>query len=254
MNADVESPSRTQAHPMPPPRILRAPQPRLLVDGEPFLILGLQWDCNSCYSADEMVPLFIAEAASGPHGRAERNVFYALGVHQAIGFDPWAIDRAYPDWFAPSIVRRHDLTWSKAAYDLRDSYVAIARALRPLARAQGIDCLATFVQEEGEIGTAFGLGGVDFRVRYEHPEGLGRGCVIVEEDGRHFLVIGSGFRIRPYTPAPESRSLPLRQLDRGHFLGDRWVATATVTQETARGDAVIPVVEGSVHRFALSVR
>ena len=30
----------------------------LLVDGHPFLILGLQWDCDSCMSHEEMTPLF----------------------------------------------------------------------------------------------------------------------------------------------------------------------------------------------------
>jgi hypothetical protein len=197
-------------------------------------------------------PLYIAEAASGPHGRAERNAFYALGVHGAIGFDPWAIDRSFPDWFAPPFVRRHDLAWSMAAHALRDSYVALGRALRPLARAQGTDRLATFVQEDGDAGTAFTLGGVDFRVTYQHPERAGRGCVVLEEDDRHFLAIGTGYQLRPFSPAPEARSLPLQALERGYFAGDRWVATATVTQETARADAVIPVVEGSVHRFALS--
>jgi hypothetical protein len=196
-------------------------------------------------------PLYIAEAASGPQGRAERNAFYALGMHGAIGFDPWAIDRSYPDWFAPPFVRRHDLTWSEPALALRDSYVAIGRALRPLARAQGTDRLATFVQEEGEIGTAFQLGGIDFRISYEHPAHTARGMVILEEDREHFLAIGTGFLIRPYSPAPEMRSLPLRSLERGHFVGDHWEATATVTRETARGDTVIRIEEGSVHRFGL---
>jgi hypothetical protein len=30
----------------------------LFVGGEPFLILGLQWDCDSCFSPGEMDPLF----------------------------------------------------------------------------------------------------------------------------------------------------------------------------------------------------
>jgi len=32
--------------------------PRLIVDGAPFIILGLQWDCDSCFSRAEMNPLF----------------------------------------------------------------------------------------------------------------------------------------------------------------------------------------------------
>jgi hypothetical protein len=195
-------------------------------------------------------PLYVAEAASGARGRAERNVFYALGVHGAIGFDPWAIDRAFPDWFATPFVRQHDLTWSDAAHALRDSYVAIGRAMRPLARAAGTERLVTVVQEDGDTGTAFHLGGVDFRVTYQHPQQAGRGFVLLESPA-HFLVAGAGFEILPFTPAPEARSLPIQGLERGYFSGDHWVPTATVTRETARGDAVIKVVEGSVHRFHL---
>ncbi len=195
-------------------------------------------------------PLYIAEAASGAVGRAERNVFYAFGAHGAIGFDPWAIDRAYPDWFSPPFVRRHDLTWSPAAYALRDSYVAIGRALRPLARAIGTDALVTFVQEDGDAGYAFALGGVDFRVTYEDPRHAGRGMVLHEAPGR-FLVVGTGFTVQLFTPAPAASPASLYGLERGQFVGDDWQPTATVTRETARGDRGIRVEEGSVHRFHL---
>src|SRR5690349_199790 len=40
-------------------------RPRLLVDDKPFLILGLQWDCDSCFSAEEMNPLFPHAARMG---------------------------------------------------------------------------------------------------------------------------------------------------------------------------------------------
>jgi len=38
---------------------------RLLVDGQPFLILGIQWDCDSCFSREEMHPLFPQAARLG---------------------------------------------------------------------------------------------------------------------------------------------------------------------------------------------
>jgi hypothetical protein len=47
----------------PMPEIVRVDgRPRFMVDGEPFLILGLQWACESCFHVAEMNPLF-AEAA-----------------------------------------------------------------------------------------------------------------------------------------------------------------------------------------------
>ena len=48
------------------PQIVRVDeQPRLLVDGRPFLILGLQWGCDSCFSKEEMNPLFPHAVAMG---------------------------------------------------------------------------------------------------------------------------------------------------------------------------------------------
>ena len=50
----------------PLPQIVRVSgQPRLLVDGEPYLILGIQWACDSCFSREEMNPLFPQAARLG---------------------------------------------------------------------------------------------------------------------------------------------------------------------------------------------
>ena len=45
-------------------------QPRLMVDGRPFLILDLQWDCDSCFSPEEMNPLFPHAARMGANTAA----------------------------------------------------------------------------------------------------------------------------------------------------------------------------------------
>jgi hypothetical protein len=37
----------------------------LFVDGRPFLILGLQWDCDSCFAPEIMDPLFPEAAKLG---------------------------------------------------------------------------------------------------------------------------------------------------------------------------------------------
>ena len=50
----------------PLPQIVRVDgRPRLLVDGKPFLILGIQWACDSCFSTAEMNPLFPQAARLG---------------------------------------------------------------------------------------------------------------------------------------------------------------------------------------------
>ncbi|MGI6166405.1 MAG: beta-galactosidase, partial [Limnochordia bacterium] len=49
----------------PLPKLVKKPIPRFYVDGDPFLILGLQWDCNTCHTPIEMVPLFKEAARLG---------------------------------------------------------------------------------------------------------------------------------------------------------------------------------------------
>ncbi len=188
-------------------------------------------------------PLYIAETATDFYGRTERNVFYAIGFYGAIGFDPWAIDRSFPGWFDPPLVRRYDLHWSSRALDLRDSYIAIGSALSQVALSTGTQRLVTFVQEEGDRGFSFELGGYDWRVTYPIPNGSGRGMVIDEGKGK-FIILGVNFMIQPFTPAPEVKSVPILRVERGHFEGDNWICHAKVTRETGRGEKPIRVEEG----------
>ncbi len=56
---------------MPLPQIVQVNgRPQLQVDGRPFLILGLQWDCDSCFSRAEMNPLFAHAARMGANTAA----------------------------------------------------------------------------------------------------------------------------------------------------------------------------------------
>ena len=52
------------------PQILQVNGRQLQVDGRPFLILGLQWDCDSCFSRAEMNPLFAHAARMGANTAA----------------------------------------------------------------------------------------------------------------------------------------------------------------------------------------
>jgi hypothetical protein len=73
-----------------------------------------------------------------------------VGQHGAIGFDPWAIDTPFPEREAPPLVDRVGGEWGPQTYALRDSYLALGRAMAPIVEAQGTDRLSTFVQEAGE--------------------------------------------------------------------------------------------------------
>ncbi len=187
----------------------------------------------SAYRAGQ--PLYIAEHASAPAGRAERNVFYALGEHGAIGFDPWAIDEAFPRGpGAVPLVDPIDRRWAPHAYALRDSYVALRDALLPIAAAQGTDQLFTFVQEPGDGGTAWRTPDGDVIVHYEAADGMARGLIIHRAPGEYLLVgVGCGVSFR--RPGDGS-AIPMRLTEFGRFAGEQWIALHPMRRE---GDEAI---------------
>lgn len=174
--------------------------------------------------------LYIAEHSSDPAGRAERNVYYALGQFGAIGFDPWSIDSPHPDRFAPPLVDAVGGEWGPQAFWLRDSYVAIGRALAPIAKVQGTPRLFTFVQEAAETGTAWAAEGCDVVVTYHDRHGAARG-MIVQEGDNEYLLIGSGFSARFRSPRPDGRPRPVEAAELGEFDGDCWRLHHSVRRE-----------------------
>ncbi len=166
-------------------------------------------------------PLYIAEHSSSPTGRAERNVFYAIGALGAIGFDPWAIDSPFPERDAPPLVDPIGGEWGPQATALRDSYVAIGRAMQPIVEAQGTERLFTFVQEPGETGCCWHARGVDLLIRYVTPEGTGRGMAIQLVQGE-FLLLGVGYTATFQRPYPDGALVRARSVVKGEYVGGEW--------------------------------
>jgi len=181
------------------------------------------------YSANDN-PLYIAEHSSSPIGRAERNVFYAIGEHGAIGFDPWAIDSPFPERYAPPLVDPLGGEWGPQAYWLRDSYVAIGRAMAPIIEAQGSERLFTCVQEAAETRTGWAANGCDVLIEYHDRQGAGRGF-IVQQGVREFLLVGVGFAVRFQHPRPDGRPIPMISAEWGRFEGARWVPLHPMRRE-----------------------
>jgi hypothetical protein len=189
-------------------------RPRLIVDGHPFLILGRIYTRRGN-------PLYIAEHSSQVTGRAERNVFYAIGEHGAIGFDPWAIDSTYPDRDGTPFVDVIGGEWGPHAPWLRDSYIAIGRAMSPIVDAQGTDRIFTFVQEAAEASAGWHANGVDVVVQYTDPNQAGRG-LIIQQGPAEFLAVGVGFTLSFHHPSPDGRPIRVRSMDWGYYEGDAW--------------------------------
>jgi hypothetical protein len=195
-------------------------------------------------------PLYVAEHASGQGGRAERHAFYAFAELNAIGFSPWAIDRAFPDEFSRPLVDQLDQTWSEQAYDLRDSYVPIRDAMVPLAMAQSTDRLRFFVQEKEETECRAVFNDVAFHAAYRHRKGLARG-IVIRRGPSEFLVAGVGFEARFLTGEV---GIPLRRVERGRFERERWLPLLPHRRESEDASAPFRMIEPQVVRVVLDLQ
>ncbi len=175
-------------------------------------------------------PLYIAEHSSSLIGRAERNVFYAIGQHGALGFDPWAIDSPFPERNGEPLVDPLDGKWAAQAEWLRDFYVAISRAVTPIVKAQGTDRLFTFVQEPGESAANWKAAGYDVVITYTDRDGAGRGMLIQRSD-HEFVLIGVGFDIQFRRPRPDGGPAPVVDARWGYFDDEQWVTWHPVRRE-----------------------
>ena len=195
-------------------------------------------------------PLYVAEHSSSVSGRAERNVFYAIGRHGAIGFDPWAIDSPFPDMYGEPMVDPIGHEWARQAYWLRDSYVAIGRAMGPICACQGTEKLLCFVQEPGERGTAHSATLCNLQIAYHDRDGMARGLVL-ELSPTEFLLVGVGFSVR-FRRKDADLPLPVRRADWGRYDGDEFRLLHPMRRERHEREGLpVPLLEPGVVRVIL---
>lgn len=196
-------------------------------------------------------PLYIAEHSSSLSGRAERNAFYALAKAGAIGFDPWAIDSPYPEMYGEPLVDPVGHEWGRQAYWLRDSYVAIGRAIAPIVEAQGTDKLFCFVQEPGERGTVYAGEFCTLQITFHDRENMSRGFV-VERSPTEYLLIGTGFSVRFRQPGRDA-AVPVQRADFGYFEGDTFKLLHPMRRERLEREGLpVPLLEPGVVRVVLN--
>jgi hypothetical protein len=169
-------------------------------------------------------PLFIPEMRRDEEGA--RNVFYAIGAHDAIGVSPFAIDSLDPPADAP----------------LRQSY-ALLRQLAPLIlEHQGTGAMAGFVLDAEHPSITRELGGYALEITLDHSYGYdykaehGYGLVIANGPGE-FTGAGYGFQIkfRPTTPGPAL--VGIAAVDEGEYRGEQWMPGRRLNgDETAGGE------------------
>lgn len=171
------------------------------------------------YSFDRN-PLYVAEHAIGTRGRAGVNAYYAFGEHAAIGFDPWAIDCAFPDRMESPPYNIVTGQFSEAAFDLQSAYAPLADAMIPIAHAQGTDRLRFWVQESADTYRILDFGDISIRVNFaDESLGTSRGMAI-RQGADSFIVLGEMADLSFFDR--NGASLDIRQSQQGRFDGEEF--------------------------------
>ena len=167
-------------------------------------------------------PLFIPEMHGNETGA--RQLFYALGEHDAMGVSPFGIDAQVPGDENP----------------LQRSY-AVLRQLAPLILAhQGHGEMIGFLLHAETPTVVRTLGGYELEITLD--EGFGQaaqhaGGLIMAEGPDQFLGAGFGFRVRFRGLPPGLPSAGIEAVDEGTFVDGRWVAGRRLNgDETGRGN------------------
>ncbi|MBT3342846.1 MAG: DUF5597 domain-containing protein [Gemmatimonadetes bacterium] len=165
-------------------------------------------------------PLFIPEMTRSDVGA--RQLFYALGEHDAIGVSPFGIDAVVPE---------HAL--------LTRSY-GILRQLAPrILQMQGSDQMIGFLLDEEQPVIHRRLGGYELEIRLD--EGFGQaaergGGLIMSTAPDEFFGAGFGFRVSFRGLEPEPSQAGLIAVDEGTFINGTWTPRRRLNgDETGRG-------------------
>ncbi len=153
-------------------------------------------------------PLFIPEMRSNEEG--SRNIFYAIGQHDAIGTSPFGVD---------SIENPADIPFSKSC--------AILKQLAPLIlEHQGKGELVGFVLNEEHPSITREMGGYELEIglnqgfNYKTTHGYG----LAIASGRDtFIAAGYGFQVT-FRPKAESPALVgIAAIDEGEYRQGKWM-------------------------------
>jgi hypothetical protein len=152
-------------------------------------------------------PLFIPEMQREADGA--RNVFYAIGQHDAIGTSPFAVDSMENVKDAP----------------LGKSYDVLKQLAPTILQHQGRGEMTGFLLDKAHPQVKAALGGYDLIISLESISGTkaetGYGLIIVTGPDE-FVGAGNGFRVAfvPKTPGP--KLVGIATLDEGTYFDGAW--------------------------------
>ena len=187
-------------------------------------------------------PLFIPETLR--EGDGPRNVFYALGEGNAIGFSPFAVDSLDPAGGAA----------------LRRSYDLLQQLAPLILERQGTGALAGFALDPQQPMTIRHMGGYELEISLDQNFGHQgtEGCGLIMALGEdEFIGAGYGFRVcfRPTTPGPGLAGIAA--VDEGQYDQGQWVAGRRLNGDETSGGSywrfpVFELAERRVDAYLLS--
>jgi beta-galactosidase GanA len=154
-------------------------------------------------------PLFIPEMRRAEDGA--RNVFYAIGQHDAIGTSPFAVDSLD----AP------------AQTPLSQSYAVLQQLAPVILEHQGSGAMAGFLLDRAQPSVTRQLGGYELEISLDEIFGfnadIGYGLIIAVAPDT-FIGAGSGFRVAFRATTPGAAQVGIGTVDEVAYRNGAWIA------------------------------
>lgn len=166
-------------------------------------------------------PLFIPEMRASEDGA--RDVFYAIGAHDAIGTSPFAVD---------SIPNPENSPLSK-------SYAILSQIAPLILEHQGKQETTGFLLDKQHPTVSVELGGYELQISLDSIFGstaeTGYGIIISTEPDQ-FVGAGSGFHVAFSPPKGGAGIVGIGMVDEGSFTNGKWIAGRRLNgDENAQG-------------------
>ena len=151
--------------------------------------------------------LFIPEMQRGADGA--RNVFYAIGQHDAIGTSPFAVDSIENVKEAP----------------LGKSYEVLKQLAPTILKHQGQGAMTGFLLDKANPSVKATLGGYELEISLDSIFGfnseIGYGLIIAS-GADEFVGAGSGFRVAFTAKTPGPKLVGIGTVDEGAYFDGTW--------------------------------
>jgi beta-galactosidase GanA len=154
-------------------------------------------------------PLFIPEMRRAEDGA--RNVFYAIGQHDAIGTSPFAVDSLDDPAHTP----------------LSQSYAILQQLAPIILEQQGSSAIVGFLLDRAQPSVTRQLGEYELEISLDEIFGfnadIGYGLIIAVAPDT-FIGAGSGFRVAFHASTPGAAHVGIATVDEGTYRDGEWIA------------------------------